>query len=148
MRWLVLRRGTDPAAPLPRRDLYLPFLCRRVSSADTEDLLQAPPRPMYGTCAFPGPPIALRAGGHDAVNGCSMLTLSFLAVSRPFTRNRALVMRAKRYWRCVGVVRRVCPFAPAALCQNFNHRTDHTILAFDRDFRRSHVRARAPNLRP
>ena len=27
------------------------------------------------------------------------------------------------YWRCVGIVRKVCPFEPAALCQNFNHRT-------------------------
>ena len=33
--------------------------------------------------------------------GCSMLPLSFLAVSRPFTRSRALVMRANGYWRCV-----------------------------------------------
>ena len=34
----------------------------------------------YVTCAFPGPTIVLRTGGHDAGNGCSMLPLSFLVV--------------------------------------------------------------------
>ena len=51
----------------------------------------------YGTCALPGPPVALRVGGHDTITGCFMLPLSFLVVSRPFTPDRALVMQANRY---------------------------------------------------
>lgn len=61
---------TDPAARWT--DGPLPFLCRRESSADTEESRRFPPRSTT---------------------------------------------------RVVGVVRRVCSFAPAALRQNFHHRT-------------------------
>ena len=71
------------------------------------------PSTAYGMCALAGPPIALRAGGHDAIHGCSMPPLSFLPVSHPFTHSHTLVMRANGYWRCIGVVPRICPFARA-----------------------------------
>ena len=67
---LVLRMRTNPAAkrtslfPVPTH-----FFCQY--GGIPEILSRA-----YDMCAFPGPPIALRAGGHGP---------SFLAFSRPFT---------------------------------------------------------------
>ena len=113
------KEGDRPHGPLTRRDLSRPYA--NVPSADTKSLLRGHSMTTVRV-HFPDPPCFTRRG-HDAMHGCSMLPLSFLAVSRPFTRRRALVMRANGYWRCVGIVRKVCPFEPATLCQNFNHRT-------------------------
>ena len=61
-----------------------------------------------GTCAFSGTPSAVRARDYDAVSGCSMLPLSFLAVSRPFTCSRTLLSCADKWvlalhWRTAGL---------------------------------------------
>ena len=94
------KEGDRPRGPLTRRGLSRSYA--NVPSADTKSLCEGTPQPT-DRVHFPDLPCFTRRG-HDAVYGCSMLPLSFLAVSRSFTRSRALVMRANGYWCCVGIV--------------------------------------------
>ena len=70
--------GDRPHDIFGRRTL-LPFLCRRVASANTDTSWAS-------HCLMRREPWRY--------NGCSMLIRTFLVVSRPFTRRRPLVMRA------------------------------------------------------